>query len=371
MAMPYKPASDSEVLERLADTGGSRRELRELRRKLLERPLDFGLALHLAGRYIELARADSDPRYNGYAESVLNPWLSGAAPPPEALVLRANLRQNRHDFGAALDDLSEALRRQPRMAQAWLTRAVILEVQGDYAAALQSCRPLSRLASTLSAVVCTNSALSLSGNAESAYIQIDKALRHASEAGQEALWAHITAAEIAERLAWNDAAEHHYRRALDLGIRSVYLLATYADFLLDRGRSAEVVDLLRRETRVDPLLLRLLLAETNLNLPEAELHRQTLSARFAASRVRGDSSHRADEARFALHVLGEAGRALELAKDNWSVQREPRDARILLEAALAAGRPDAAAPVLQFVRLSGLQDARLAALRHRIAGLEP
>lgn len=57
--------------------------------------------------------------------------------------------------------------------------------------------------------------------------------------------------------------------------------------------------------------------------------------------------------------------ALALAADNWALQREPRDARILLEAALAVGDPAAAAPVLDWLRRHRLEDRQLAALARR------
>jgi len=48
------------------------------------------------------------------------------------------------------------------------------------------------------------------------------------------------------------------------------------------------------------------------------------------------------------------------------VQREPADARILLEAALAAGRPAAADPVLAWIRTNSVQDIHLAGLANRL-----
>ncbi|MGH8482260.1 MAG: hypothetical protein ACRES8_07360, partial [Nevskiaceae bacterium] len=68
----------------------------------------------------------------------------------------------------------------------------------------------------------------------------------------------------------------------------------------------------------------------------------------------------------ALEVLGDAPRALLLARRNWLTQREPADARLLLAAAIAAGRPQAAEPVRTFVRDSGLEDARLERLMRRL-----
>ena len=54
-------------------------------------------------------------------------------------------------------------------------------------------------------------------------------------------------------------------------------------------------------------------------------------------------------------LLDRPARALQLARENWATQREPADARILLEAALAAGDPAAARPVLDWLERTGLR----------------
>jgi predicted Zn-dependent protease len=316
-----------------------------------------------------LGRAESDPRYYGYAEAALSPWLRIEAPSPEALTLSATLHQGRHEFKTALAELSAALARQPRLAQAWLTRAVILEVQGDYPGALRNCLPLLKLAPPLTAATCVNSALSLSGQGAAALERLDATLRDVP-AGEEAerQWALTTLAEIAARLGRIDEADRQFQAALALKPRSSYLLATYADFLLDAGRPAEAAALLRDETRADGLLLRLALAEQRLDAPALAEHVQALKDRFAASRLRGDTSHQGDEARFSLHLLKQPQAALTLAQANWTVQREPRDARILLEAALAAGDRPAGLGVAEALARSGLEDVRLAELARQIRG---
>ena len=78
--------------------------------------------------------------------------------------------------------------------------------------------------------------------------------------------------------------------------------------------------------------------------------------------------HEKEESRFALALLGEAPRALALARSNFAVQREPADARVLLEAALAAREPAAAAPVLQWLADAGIESAVLQALAARLKG---
>lgn len=359
---PYKPLSDDDVLERAPKASAEWRQLRILRQRLAEIPAAPDSALVLARKYIELGRTESDPRYFGRAESVLLPWLREESRSAEALTLRATLYQSRHEFGKALADLSAALARQPRLVQAWLTRAVILQVQGDYPAAMKSCLPLIKLSSDLLAAACINSILSLSGQAEFAYQQLNQTLTNAQADESEKLWVTVMLAEMAEQLGKFPAAESHYREALTLKQKTAYLLASYADFLLDRGRPTEVVDLLRDETRVDSLLLRLTLAEQRLNSPPLAGHIEMLKARFSASRLRGDTSHQGDEARFTLHLLKDPASALELAQSNWMVQREPRDLRILLEAALATENMSAAQPGLDFLFRNHLQDVRLEGL---------
>lgn len=369
--MPYRPATAGEVLEKLPIRLENRHELRQLRQLAAEHPADPALAFNVVKRYIELGRAESDPRYYGYAEAALAPWLK-STPSPEALTLSATLHQNRHEFPAALADLSQALARHPRLAQAWLTRAVILEVQGDYPGALKSCMALLTLAPPLTAATCITSALSLSGQAVAAYERLGmtvQAVQTGSEAERQ--WALTTLAEMATRLGRFDDAERHFKAALAINQRSSYLLATYADFLLDRQRPEDVVKLIQDETRADTLLLRLALAEQQLYAPERVPHIEAMKDRFAASRWRGDKTHQGDEARFHLHLLHDPKTALALAQANWTVQREPRDARIVLESAVAAGNPEAAREVLDTLARSGLEDLKLAELGKQLTGDKP
>lgn len=368
-AEPFIPTDDAQILERLPirSAGDDRlAELRRLRSALAENPDDVELAVDLAWRCVDVGRAEADPRYYGYAQAALAPWWQMPEPPPEVLMLRATLRQNRHDFDSALEDLELLLRVQPRNVRAWLTRAVILQVRGDVEAAIDSCLPVRRSAPLLAAG-CVASAGGLGGRAEQSYQLLSRTLNNAALAGSPASvehrqWALTTLAEIAERLGWQDRAEQHFREALALDRRDVYLLGAWADFLLDRDRAPEVVELLTGELRADALLLRLALAEARLEQPELGQHVAILRARFAEARRRGDGLHLGAEARFRLHLEHDSEAALSLALDNWQHQREPIDARLVLEAAVAAGEHEAARPVIQFLEETGLEDVRLAAL---------
>jgi hypothetical protein len=87
-----------------------------------------------------------------------------------------------------------------------------------------------------------------------------------------------------------------------------------------------------------------------------------MAARFEAYRQRGDESFGREEARFLLQVANEPEAALAVALRNWGRQKEPADARLVLEAAAASRQPRAAQPVVAFVTRSKLSDARIDAL---------
>jgi hypothetical protein len=81
-----------------------------------------------------------------------------------------------------------------------------------------------------------------------------------------------------------------------------------------------------------------------------------MDARFAAMEQRGDHIFLREEATYLLHVHGKAAEALALARQNWTVQRAPRDAQVYLEAALALHDASAAREVLDFIAQSGMSD---------------
>jgi tetratricopeptide (TPR) repeat protein len=363
--VPRLPHDADEVLERLPATAGDprERERQMLTRMLAVHPDDLRAATTVARLDIQLSRRRSDPRYLGYAQAALATWWEQAAPPPDVLLLRATIRQSLHDFDGALADLDRDVALRPDDGQAWITRAVVLTVRGGYDEAMSSCRSLSGLVPLLDAVVCEASIQAVTGSAAIAYDRLDRAIRSTPRLSpDESEWATSTLAEIAVRLGRNDEAERGFRAALSIDPDDPYVLGAYADLLLDEARPADAAKLLAGRIDNDALLLRLALAEKAVRGPSAEEHTAMLGARFDAIRLRGDVVHRREEARYELELVGAARPALALARANWDVQHEPWDVRILLEAALAAGDPKAAAPALAFVDAHHLQDPRISAL---------
>src|SRR5215470_16674995 len=151
---PYLPKDDSVVLEHLPVRPNDpvARELRQLRADLAANPRKRATAVRLAERYFALANAEGDPRYVGYAQAGLKPWWDLPAPPLDALVMRAILKQYSHDFSGATQDLVAATREDPENARAWSWRAAIDMVQADYEQARKDCLALKDIETDLFAV---------------------------------------------------------------------------------------------------------------------------------------------------------------------------------------------------------------------------
>ena len=365
---PYRPTDDTQVLQRLSfkTSDPVAREINTLRTNLRQHPRNFDSAIKLASRYIEQGRSEGDPRFLGQAQAVLGPWWSESTPPPPALLLRATIRQNAHEFNQALADLDQVLAAQPTNAQAWLTKAAILQVQARYDEARRACQRLARLTASHVLLGCLGDIAGVTGQSTKSRELLQAVLSGPELSGRERIWIATILAETAARTEAIREAEESFIEAFKVGVKDQYLLGAYADFLLDQGRYQHVMSLLQSETKADGLLLRLALAEQALKLPSFQNHAAELAARFAAARDRGTTVHVREEARFRLTLQHDAQQALPLAQANWNVQREPADARILLESALAAKNPAAAQPVLEWMKTNRVEDFHLQQLAKQI-----
>jgi tetratricopeptide (TPR) repeat protein len=362
-AAPHRPASDGEIVETLpAGARQSDRATRALRTASARDPVNLDLALRLASLDIARARRDADPRPLGRAQATLAPWWNAPDAPVPVLVLRATIEQSGHAFEAAAADLERALARDPGNAQAWLTLASVQQVTGDLDRAVESCRRLGEVASPSLAHTCEASVGAVSGNAGAAYDSLERTKTTFARDTPLLVWATTLQAESAERLGRTDAAERLYRESRALDPRDVYTIAAFADCLLDAGRDADVLAMIPRDTPVDILLLRRVQASRRSGAADAAAEADELGQRFDALRARGDRVHLREEARYTLEVLGRPDDALALALENWRVQKEPLDARIALEAALAAERPEAGREIVSWIDRTHLEGERIAAL---------
>ncbi len=355
---PYVPASDDTVLQLVPTAVDPRvRQFDTLRARWEKNPADLGLATALSTAYLDYARGTGDARYLGRAAAVIDPWLKHSPPPVAAMLIDATILQSRHLFAESKLELTDVLRRDHDNSQAWLTLATVAQVQGDMDTPRFACAHLIGGGDALVAGACLGALNAVTGHPREGYQTIHTLLL-AEPATTPALqaWAQGLLADAALYTGDNALAESHYKAALQLSPGDNFLLADYADFLLDHNRPREALELLKDYVQSDTSFLRLCIAEQRLKLPQAAADAAQMAARFAATDQRGSYLYRREEALFALTVQHDTSAGLDLAQQNWTVQKAPQDARILLQAALLAGQPQAAQPVLDFIARTGLRE---------------
>lgn len=365
IAAPFTPSSDSEVVEKLPATSNdpSLRRVDSLRKQLAARPQDVDLRLEIARRYFDLAMAQGDPRYVGYATAAIGPLDKLAPSNAGYWLIKGQLQQFSHDFPGALASLKKASELEPDAPGPIAWRAAIDMVQADYASALAECRQLEPLVHPLYAQSCTAYVDATTGHLQAAYDSLQKNLADANDIPAELrLWVQTRLAEMAIRLQRQGEAERDFKAALATGVTDQFLLGAYSDFLLQQKRPAEVIKLLAEWERSDILLLRLALAGKAAGDSRATDWANQLRDRFDAAAQRGDRLHEQEAARFELDVEGRPQKALDYASRNYTQQKEPRDAEILMRAALAANAPKAAEPALAWLKQNNYEDPHMAAL---------
>lgn len=341
---PFLPRSDGEVLEEVPK--GTPRPTA---------PLTVDEAAARAKELIvEARRSGGDPRLLGRAQATLAPWWNEPSPPRQVRLLRATLKQSFHDFEGALADLDAQVAADPTDAQAWLTRATVLSVLARYPEAERSCEPLAGVV----AAVCRAQVWGVTGRVKEAVA----ALAALQPAPAERAWVLSVKGEL-ERWGGDDArAATTLQQALLLEPTDTYTRLLLAQLQLDVEQPARAAGLFEGRAVNDGELLMLVLALKAAKAPEYDARRAELDERVAANRQRGETLHQREESRYAFALEGDVAKALELATKNWAVQKEPADARVLLEAAVAAKDAKAAAPVLEWLDQTKFTDPRLQAL---------
>lgn len=371
-AEPYLPASDDEVLETLPRSLlGDGDDFAQLRQRLASAPGDPDLAAEVASRCLQLGNEAGDPRYYGYARAALKNWWSSPTASPAILQLRAKLKEKDHRYAEALADLRLLVEREPRHAQAWIEIANINRVVGEYSQARHACQQLSTFADELQILLCEIPIQAVTGEANAAYRTLQNVYPKAKRAWPGIVpWLHAMLSQLASQFGDARATEMYFRQGLEQTPDSYYLLRGYADLLLDQDRSEEVLSLLSDHLNDNGILLRYAIAAKRTGDADlAKTWSNRLRGRFEEIRLRGNQPHGRFEARFVLELENDPAKALSIALANWQKQKELRDTRNVLEAAVAARDPEAVQEVIAFVTASRTEDAKLAALIQQLEAL--
>ncbi len=348
------PADAAAVVAVLQPASATRRspELLDALRQARAAPHDPEAAREAARVLIRDGRAAGDSRLVGAALGVLRPVME--PPDPETLYLAATARQYQHDFSGALGLLDQAIELDPRHVNALLTRATLKVVQGRIGDAVADCARLSQLRPDVG-FLCQSTALVVTPQAPVVARRLGEIVARPGLLDPSLeVWAIGLLGEIA--INRGDDAEGRAQLeevvARDPGALRERLLL--ADLLLRTGDAAGVAPLLAQAPATDGVLMRRALAGRALGAPDGEAE-AALAQRVQLNFDLGLDAHAREDAMWLLRLADDPPRALDRALANWALQHEVEDAQLLIDAAVAAGRPEAAAPILAWIDQEGIE----------------
>jgi tetratricopeptide (TPR) repeat protein len=341
------------------------------------------VAVELAESYVELARAERQPRYFARAEALLLPWIKRPDVAPATLRVQADILQNRHEFAEALKLLDRAITSAPQDSAARLMRASVKLVQGRPFEARSDCAAVLAGGENDAGTICLAQVLGATGSLDRADTLLKTLLRRNERLSSESAasrrsdserlmslatraWALGLLADFADRAGEPVMAEETLREALAAGEQSVAtvpgdegLRTTLSDLLLARGAHREALKVLDVRTPSIGLLARRAKAQRLLRDPAFAATREQIRELLELSSRRGDRPHLREEALIALDLDDDVPHALDLAKLNFESQRETIDARLLARAAQACADRASLTKLAQWVTSTTYEDAQL------------
>ncbi len=344
------------VVARVQTAGQAYSEaLRSLLKATRADPADLLAAKNAARATINEGRDAGDSRMVGAALGILRPFLVN--PDAETLYLAATARQYQHDFHGALKLLDQALQLDPGYVNARLSRATIQTVLGYYDLAKQDCRQINGLRGV--AFLCQATALLLTDQAPALAQRLTLMADH-PELLDPALktWALGLLGEIAETTGDSAHARDYFTQVLAIDPKAIRERLILADLLLHDGMATQVPALLAQAPPTDGVLIRRVLAAMASGGKD-DADRAELAKRVQLNLDLGLSAHAREEARYFLEIAHDPAMALSRAQVNWALQHEFEDAKLLIDAAVSAGQPAAARPVVDWMQAQKVTAAAL------------
>ena len=358
-ATALQPVRDDEVLEVLPAVNRNRPAQATAAAAAGATTSDPAAAVGQAREDISVARQTGDTRYWGRAQAALAPWWDRPDAPVDLAVLQATVQQGRHEFAASRAVLTAALARRPGHAQGWLNLAALERLSARYAEALAACDAVARAGQSFYAGACRLETQSLQGQHPVAVKGLQALINQAADAGQRS-WLLSLLAESHERAGNDAAAADAYARSL-AAEQDLYTAIAFSDLLLRTGKTSQALRTLAPLPETDAVVLRRAAAWKRLGDARWTAEREVLKARMEELQRRGEDPtlHGRELALAALWLDDDATRALQLARRNLQLQREPLDWWVALQSARLAKDGVALAEIASAIDAAGLRDVRL------------
>jgi hypothetical protein len=370
----YLPSESAVVLSSSVHAASGRQNaLRALDKAWRAQPQNLSPALAYARAVFTLGLTEGDLRWYGSAKAALAPWWTAAELPAEAYFLRGLVKQGFHDFQDGLQDINRAIALEPARAEFWSWRFALHLLLADMGAAQKDITEIGRLFGEEEAKVYRAVLLYRTGQPLPAVDLLSQAIRsvnYQDASSQDWLGfhlgeAHRVAGQPAKALAvWGQRLKASPQSHL-IRLSLADLLNQQAQYRQAKNTATATVATANGNapnstaSMTDALLMQAVLASRGLKDPDESRLASQLEARLQSQALRQEALIERPKLIYQIAYGRDLKAGLALSIDNWRLQKEPPDAVLFVQAALALGQARAAEPVVSWAEKTGYADPQL------------
>ena len=366
----FVPKASEVVLSASVHTSGGRASsLRALDQAWREQPQDLPAALAYARAVFTLGFNEGDLRWFGSAKAALTPWWRATDLPADGYFMRGLVKQGFHDFDGGLQDINQAITLNPERAEFWSWRFALHLLQANMGAARQDAEDIARRFGPQEGHIYSAVLAYRTGQALTAVQKLNASMRlpdYQDAASQVWIGFHLgEALRVAQQ---PEQAIALWQRLLQAHPQSHLLRLSLADLLNQQGqfRQAKAVATAQatpsNSNLTDALLMQAVLSSRGLKAPDEVALAQQMAARLQSQALRQESLIERPKLIYQIAYGQDMAAGLALSIENWQQQKEPPDAVLFAQAALARQQARAAEPVVQWAQTTGYSDPLLAPL---------
>lgn len=366
----FRPEASAVVLAASVHTAGGRASsLRALDQAWRAQPQDLPAALAYARAVFILGFNEGDLRWFGSAKAALMPWWQAADLPADGLFMRGLVKQGFHDFDGGLQDINQAISLNPERAEFWSWRFALHLLQANMSAARQDATEIAQRFGAQEGQIYRAVLLYRTGQALPAVQWLSAAMRSPDyQDAASQVWIGFHLGEAHRVAQQPERAITVWQRLLQAHPQSHLLRLSLADLLNQQGQFQQAKAVATANSAklnanlTDALLMQALLASRGLKAPDEAVLARQMAARLQSQALRRESLIERPKLIYQIAYGQDLAAGLALSIENWQLQKEPPDAVLFAQAALALKQARAAEPVVQWAQATGYTDPQLAPL---------
>ena len=347
---------------------GKSGSLRTLDKAWRANPEDLQIALAYAREVFNLGSSEGDLRWYGSAKAALKPWWQSTDLPADGFFMRGLVKQGFHEFDSGLRDINQAIALDPKHAEYWSWRFSLHLMQANMDAAKQDVHEMHKLFGSEEANIYQAVLLYRTGQPLPALKLLDESIRSAShQDAASQIWIGFHLGEANRVANQPDKTLTLWRRLLQAYPQSHLLRLSLADLLNQKTKYKEAkavatANSLITSNLTDALLMQALIASRGLNATDEASLASQMAARLQTQSLRQESLIERPRLIYQIAYGRDLASGLALSIDNWRLQKEPSDAVLFIQAALALNQAKSAEPVVRWAASTKYSDPQLSPL---------